>query len=136
MLPLNLTTNEIRDAAAVEIEFSRMSQNDNSVTFVNTAASPAYPHTIKVSHQSLGGEGTRRRRSLIRVDYSHAGLVSGKVYQTLAYTVLDRSLEVSNNDAAKMALANLGSLLSTLGTNLHLYDGTGNGAAALLNGTL
>jgi hypothetical protein len=55
-----------------------------------------------------------------------------------AYAVTDTPIgAVTTNDAAALALANLMSFLSTTGAGTTvLFDGTGSGAVALLNGSL
>jgi hypothetical protein len=140
MLPTNLTTNEVKDSAGTEVEFIRLDNGDGrKIVFeATTGASPALKHRITVQHQEIGVGLKRRRRSNIRVDKESTSSVDSLTTVTsVASIVLDSPVgAITSMAEPKKVLAELCSLVSTLGTNTHLYDGTGNGAATLLDGSL
>lgn len=137
MLPSNLTTNEVKNSAGTEVEFSRLSANDRTVEFSQVAETPNLPHRIKVSHQEIGVDVNRRRRSLVRVDKTIAG-VNGSPVQFTAYAVADIPIgNVSSLAEASNVVAELMSLIASQGaTTTILFDCTGYGAASLVNGSL
>jgi hypothetical protein len=138
MLSDTLNTNEVKDAAGAEVEFERHSTNERETVFAKVSESPALPHRISVKHTEAGTGLNRRRRSVIRVDKSVVSTVdSTQTVTSSAYTVVDAPVgALTATTEIANTLAELCSLVSTLATNTHLYDGTGNGAKALINGTL
>lgn len=138
MLTNTLNTNEVMNASGTEVEFSRLSIDGRSTTFAKISESPAAPHRLTIAHQETGSGIKRRRRSVTRVDLTSISDVDSTTPATdSAYLVLDSAIGAKTTNAdAKAALAELGSFVHTLGTNTHLYDGTGTGAAALLAGGL
>lgn len=140
MLSNTLNTNEVKNSAGVEVEFSRISQGDGRKTvFAQIAESPNAPYRLTVSHLETGSGLTLRRRSLIRFDKTVASDVdTSKMVTVSAYAVLDAPIGALTT-TAEMAnvVANLMSFLASLGaTTTILYDCTGNGAATLLSGQL
>jgi len=137
MLPTNLTTNEVKDSAGAEIEFTRLSTLDRSVTFAKSSETPNAPYRLKVSHLETGSGTALRRRSVVRVDKTITG-VSGTPRIVSAYVVLDApSGDISATTELAQVIANLNSFMASLGASTTiLYDGTGYGAAALINGSL
>lgn len=139
MLTNTLNTNEVKNAAGGEVEFTRISTNGRSTEFAKIGESPAYPFRLNISHQEIGDGVARRRRSILRFDYTAAGLVDiATAMKASAYVVLDNPIGNStDNVAASAALAALMSFLCTTGAaTAVLFDGTGNGAQALLTGGL
>lgn len=138
MLSDTLNTNEIKDASGTEVEFEYKSGSDRSKTFQQIDGSPAQPHLITVSHSETGAALKLRRRSLARVDLTVISDVDSITPVTAsAYKVVDIPLgALLTNAAAKKVLAELDSFCSTLGTSTLLYDGTGLGNHALLDGSL
>ena len=139
MYPTNLTTNEVKDSAGTEEEFLRLSSNGRQLIFAKSGELPANPHRITVSHIETGSGTTKRRRSVVRVDKTIAGQVdTTKTERVSAYTVVD--LPIGNLTAytePKKVLANLMSNIASQGaTTTILYDCTGYGADALINGSL
>jgi hypothetical protein len=134
-----LNTNEIKDNAGTEVEFEFRRGDGSSKEFKKITELPGFPHRLKVSHNESGAGVSKRRRSVLRFDLANTGYVDAtKQIQTSAYLVLD--IPVGNigayTDAAKV-LANLMSFVATTGAaSTVLFDGTGTGAAALINGTL
>lgn len=138
MLSNTLNTNEVKNAAGTEVEFSRLSISDRSTVFGQITETPSQPHRLSISHQESGAALKKRRRSLVRIDKTVISTVDSSTPVTAsAYIVLDAPVGamIANTEFANV-LAELCSFVSTLATNTHLYDGTGNGAAALLAGGL
>lgn len=139
MLNNTLNTNEVKNAAATEVEFSRLSSSARETEFAQIAETPALPHRLKIKHQESGSGIALRRRSMFRFDKSVAGQVDTTRNAVIsAYVVLDAP--VGNLTAAtEMAnvLAEVMSFLATTGAGTTvLFDGTGNGAKTLLEGGL
>lgn len=133
-----LTTNEVRDSAGTEVEFLRKGGVGSEKIWAKSGEAYNLKHRITLSHQEIGSGIKMRRRSRIRVDKTTMSDVDVTLPITnSAYTVTDTPVgAMSSTTPAKDVLAELGSLIHTLGTSTHLYDGTGLGASALLNGTL
>lgn len=139
MLNNTLNTNEIKDKAGSEVEFTRLSTTDRSTVFAKVGESPSAPHRLTISHQETGTGMKKRRRSLIRFDKtSTAGVDSVTPITTSAYMVLDYPVGASTtSDEAANVLAELMSFCATTGAaTTVLFDCTGNGARELLNGGL
>jgi len=136
-LPLNLTTNEVKVSAGTELEFIRRSSGDSVVVFQRSGEQPNLPHRITVKHSEVGSGTTKRRRSLLRIDLTVAGSDDSPV-SIAAYAVIDIPIgNLGNYNEPTNAMANLMSLLASQGASTTiLYDGTGYGAAALINGSL
>lgn len=138
MLSDTLNTNEVKNAAGAEVEFERLSSVDRTKVFAQKGEAPARPHRLSVKHQETGTGLKLRRRSLVRVDKTVISDVDNETPVTIsAYKVMDipvgalsASTEIAN------VSAELDSFCATLGTSTVLYDGTGNGDAALIAGTL
>jgi hypothetical protein len=138
MLSDTLVTNEVKDAAGVEIEFERISSSARSTEFAKKGELPGLPHRLTVSHQETSSGADKRRRSVVRFDVTSMGADTVTPVKTSAYAVLDIPVgNIGTYDDAKKATANLMSLLASLGASTTiLYDCTGNGAKALVEGTL
>jgi hypothetical protein len=139
MLSNTLNTNEVKNSAGTEVEFSRLSTNDRKTEFSQIAETPSLPYRLSISHQETGTGLKKRRRSLVRFDKtSISGVDSTTPITTSAYVVLDHPVGASTTSAeAANVLANLMSFIASLGVSTTiLYDGTGNGAVALLQGGL
>lgn len=139
MLPANLNTNEVKDRAGVELEFNRIATADRRAEFQKVNEVPAQPFRISINHQDIGSGTTRRRRSVVRVDKTIIGHVdSAKSVQLSAYIVSDYPVgNLTNMNDGKDVLAALLSLCASTGaTTTILYDCTGYGAAALINGEI
>jgi hypothetical protein len=139
MLSNTLNTNEIKNSAGTEVEFSRLSTSERSTVFAQIAETPSSPHRLTISHQESGTGLKKRRRSVVRFDKtSVSGVDSSTPITTSAYMVLDFPVGGSTTSAeAANVLAELMSFCASLGASTTiLYDGTGNGAASLLAGGL
>lgn len=139
MLANTLNTNEIKNSAGTEEEFQRLSSSERSTEFGKITEAPSTPHRLKISHQESGAGISKRRRSVVRFDKTVASTVDAtKTVVVSAYMVLDAPIGALGTTAEfANVLANLMSFVASLGaTTTILYDGTGNGAAALLSGGL
>lgn len=139
MLSNTLNTNEVKDAAGTEVEFQRLSQNGRTTEFGKITELPNLPHRLKISHLESGSGFNRRRRSVIRIDKTVASTVdTTKSVTVSAYIVLDAPLgALAANTEMGNVLANIMSFTATTGAaTTVLFDGTGNGATALLTGGL
>lgn len=137
MLSNSLNTNEVKNSAGTEVEFSRLSTNGRTTEFSQISETPALPHRLKISHLETGAGANLRRRSVVRVDKSVAG-TSGSTRVVSAYCVVDLPVgDIPTYAEPKNALAELMSFLATTGAaTTVLFDCTGNGADALINGGL
>lgn len=139
MLSNTLVTNEIKNSAGTEVEFQRLSTNERSTEFAQITETPNLPHRLKVSHQESGSGLTKRRRSVVRFDKTVASTVdTTKTATVSAYMVLDAPVgALAANTEFVNVLAEVMSFCATTGAaTTVLFDGTGNGAAALLTGGL
>lgn len=139
MLANTLNTNEIKDSAGVEVEFTRIKSSGRETEFAKIGESPALPHRLTIKHVETGSGIRKRRRSVVRFDLTSMSTVDATVpVVTSAYAVLDTPVgALTANTVPTNVLANLMSFIASLGaTTTILYDGTGNGAKVLLQGDL
>lgn len=139
MLSNTLNTNEVKNRLGAEQEFSRLSTTGRSTEFAQIAETPSLPHRLSISHTESGKGLKMRRRSVVRVDKTIISTVDDVTPVTIsAYVVLDApvgALEVTT-DMADVLAELISFCASTGATTTILYDGTGNGAAALISGGL
>jgi hypothetical protein len=139
MLPTTLNTNEVKNSAGTEVEFSRLKTFDRSLIFRQTTETYALPFRLAISHAESGSGINLRRRSLVRFDKKVMSTVDTSLPVVVsAYAVVDipQGALLASTEVAHV-LAALMSFLASLGASTTiLYDGTGNGAAALINGDL
>jgi len=139
MLSNTLNTNEVKNSAGTEVEFTRLSIADRATVFGQIAETLSQPHRLQIKHQESGSGMKLRRRSLVRFDKTViSGVDSATPITISAYAVLDLPVGAMTSAAeAAHVVAELMSFLASLGASTTiLYDGTGNGAAALLSGGL
>jgi hypothetical protein len=139
MLANTLNTNEIKNAAGTEVEFSRISSDARSTEYAQITEVPSLPHRLRVSHQESGAGLKLRRRSVVRFDKTVMSGVDATLPITVsAYLVLDAPIgAMSAITEATNVIAEVMSFCASLGASTTiLYDGTGNGAATLLSGGL
>lgn len=139
MLSNTLNTNEIKDSAGTEVEFSRLSQLDRSTVFAKIGENPSQPYRLTIAHQEVGTGLKKRRRSVVRFDKTViSGVDSATPVTHSAYVVLDAPIgAITTNADSAHVLANLMSFVATTGAaTTVLFNGTGNGAVALLDGGL
>lgn len=135
----DLNTNEIKNPAGTEVEFTRISTGPREGVWKATSETPNLPNRLTIKHSETGSGFNARRRSLVRFDKTIASTVDATKNVTVsAYAVLDAPVGA----CAAMAdmddpLAYLMSFVASLGASTTiLYDCTGNGARALLNGEI
>lgn len=139
MLSNTLVTNEVKNAAGTEIEFGRITTMDRKTVFAAVGEPPSAPHRLTISHQESGAGITRRRRSVVRIDKTVANDLDASMNVVVsAYLVLDAPVGAKGTTAEfANVLAEVLSFCASLGASTTiLYDGTGNGAAALISGGL
>lgn len=135
----DLNTNEIKNPAGTEVEFTRISTGPREGVWKQTAETPNLPNRLTIKHSESGSGITLRRRSLVRFDKSIASTVdTTKVVTVSAYAVLDTPVGACTATTDyDDPLAYLISFLASLGASTTiLYDCTGNGARALMNGEI
>lgn len=139
MLSNTLNTNEVKGSAGTEIEFQRLATNSRSTEFGVITESPYLPHRLKISHLESGTGLKLRRRSVVRIDKTVVSTVDNLTPVTVsAYLVLDAPIgALTTNAEMANVIAEILSFCATTGAaTTVLFDCTGNGAAALLNGGL
>lgn len=139
MLTNTLNTNEVKDSSGTEVEFTRLSIADRSTVFAKVSESPATPHRLAISHQESGSGLGKRRRSVVRIDKTIISSVDSVTPVVVsAYLVLDTPVgAITAGTEPTNVIAEVLSFCASLGANTTiLYDGTGNGANALLSGGL
>jgi len=139
MYPATLVTNEVKNSAGTEVEFGRLSASGRQLVFALSGETPALPHRITISHQEIGSGLSARRRSSLRVDKVVTGQVDTTTSAKISfYAVADvpignlTSLAEVSNVAAEL----MSQIASKGASTTILYDGTGYGAEALINGSL
>lgn len=138
MLPTHLSSNEVRNAAGTEVEFLRRGaiNNGTGIEFAASGESPSLPHRLKVGNQEIGSGTTARRRSFTRVDKTSVGKDGSPVRTSVCQWVDIPVGNIDNLDDAKACMAELNSFVAGNGTNgVLVNDGTGTGAASMINGT-
>jgi len=139
MLSNTLNTNEIKNSAGTEVEFSRLSTVGRSTEFAQIAETPSAPHRMSIAHTEIGTGLKKRRRSVVRIDKTIVSTVDNVTPVTCsAYIVLDSPVgAITTNAEPTNVIAELLSFCATTGAaTTVLFNGTGNGADALLNGGL
>jgi hypothetical protein len=139
MLSNTLNTNEIKNAAGTEVEFSRLSTSERTTEFAQVSETPSSPHRLSIRHQETGSGLKQRRRSVVRFDkVVISGVDSSTPITVSAYLVLDAPVGAMTaiTEAANVVAEVLSFCATTGSGTTVLFDGTGNGAAALLNGGL
>lgn len=138
MLSNTLNTNEVKNSSGTEVELQSLSIAARTRIFAKISEVPSLPHRLTISHQETGSGLKQRRRSVCRVDITTISDVDTVTpVTTSAYIVVDAPIGASATlTNVKDALAELTSFVATQASTTLLYDGTGNGAAALISGGL
>jgi len=139
MLTNTLNTNEVKDAAAAAISFSRISISDRSTEFAKVGETPAQSYRLKIAHQQSGAGIKLRRRSVVRFDKTVISSVDSVTPVTVSgYFVMDAPIgALTSGTEMANVVANVLSFCATTGAaTAVLFDGTGNGAVCLLSGGL
>jgi len=139
MLSNTLNTNEVKNAAGTEVEFSRLSIDTRQTEFATISETPSAPHRLKIAHQESGSGLTKRRRSVVRFDKTVISTVDSSTPVTVsAYIVLDAPVgALTANTEMTNVIAEILAFCATTGAGTTvLFDCTGNGANALVSGGL
>lgn len=139
MLPSSLVTNEIKNAAGVEVEFELQGHGDRTSTYAQKNEPPNQPHRLSIKHAESGAGTSLRRRSVVRFDKTVNGQVdTSKPANIGIYTVAD--IPIGNLTAMTEPMNVLAELMSFLATTgaatTVLFDCSGHGASTLINGTI
>lgn len=139
-LPVTLNTNEVKNSAGTELEFTRRSTGPGSaLEFAYSAEVPSLPYRLLINHQEIGSGVKRVRRSRVgfnRTLISTVDSVTPAMIQCYTVCVVPVGHLAASTEVANV-IANQMSFLASLGASTTiLYDCTGNGASTLLNGSL
>lgn len=137
MIPANLVTSEVKNAAGTEEEFLRQYTSERKLVFAKSGEQPNLPHRLTVAHTEQGSGVNLVRRSMTRVDKTVVG-ASGALVPISVYEVTVIPVgELTSLTEVKNAQANLHSFVCTTGAaTTVLFDGTGYGSDAMSSGTL
>jgi hypothetical protein len=139
MLSTTLNTNEIKNAAAVEQEFGRLSNEGRTAEYALLTESPGLQHRLSIKHREVGSGVDTRRQSVIRFHKEAMGQIdTTRKTDSIAQITVDIPIgNISDYTVIKDVLAELQSFVATTGAaTTVLFDCTGNGAATLVNGSL
>lgn len=138
-MPLSntLNTNEIKNAAGTEVEFSHLSNEGQTHTYKAVGEAPNLQHRFRVAHQEIGESVDRRRRSNVSFSKEVTG-VSGTKRKIVIGLTGDLPIgDIANMNDVKDVLAELLSFCATTGAaTTVLFDCSGNGASCIVNGDL
>lgn len=134
-LALVLNTNEIKNSAGTEVEFTRKSTQGSTVEYAQITEAPNREHRMRIAHQMIGAAEEERRRSNLRISKEITG-VSGKVRLVTGSLTMDIPTgDISDYTEPKNVMAELLSFCASTGADTTIkFDCTGNGADALVNG--
>lgn len=137
MLSNNLNTNEVKNAAGVEVEFVHNQQDGRKRVFQQVAEAPSLPHRLTINHSETGSGLKLRRRSMNRIDKTVISTVDSVTPVTISFiAILDSPVGalLTNAEMKNVLAEGLSFNASTGATTTILYDGTGSGAVSLLEG--
>jgi len=139
MLSNTLNTNEVKNASGAEVEFQHLSQEARTRSFAQIAEVPSRPHRLSIAHREVGAGFKLTRQSKVGftktvisdVDNVTPVTITCNVTMNIPVGAMGAITEAAN------VLAEALSFCASDGTSTTiLYAGTGNGASALLNGSL
>lgn len=134
-LPVVLNTNEVKNAAGTEVEFTRSGGQGMTVEYTQINAPPNRDHLIRLANQVLGTGEEERRRSNLKITKEVTG-VSGKVRTIIWSLTMDIPIgDIADYTEPKNVMAEGLSFCATTGAaTTVLFDCTGYGADAIVNG--
>jgi len=138
MLNDALTTNEVKNSSGTEVEFNLISGTvGRTKEWSQKDETPNLRHRLSLAHRELGNGEALRRQSKLSIFKEVAG-ASGVKRRIVCNVTCDLPVgDLANTTEAKNALAELMSVLASTGASTTiLYDCTGNGANALITGSL
>lgn len=135
-----LNTNQIRNAAGAEVEFQHLLTGPGRVkVYAQTGETPSLRHRFTIQHREVGTGLRTVRQSNLKIDKDVVSQVNA--VDTARITVslrLDAPIgHLTSTTELANVLAEMATALATkgdVGATL-LTDGTGYGAAALINGS-
>jgi hypothetical protein len=139
-LPVNLTTNEVKDRTGTEKQFLFFDDSPARTRMYALDGEPYnLPERIKVQHREVGKAGvTLRRQSNVLITktvMATDGVTPVVIRASMSLDIPQGAL--GDQNAVKDTLAYMMAFIATTGAGTTvLFDGTGYGAAALINGTL
>jgi hypothetical protein len=138
-LPANLVTNEVKDRAGTEVEFLFREEVGRSREYMKSGEVPSLPYRLKVQHREVGKGASLIRQSNVTILgtlLSQVDLIT-PVQVRESRTLYVPQGHLTDLNVVKDIAAFMNSFCATLGAGTTvLYDGTGYGSAALINGTL
>jgi len=139
MLSNTLNTNEIKNSSGTEVEFQHLDTEGRTREFAQINESYALRHRLTIKHVETGVGIKTVRRSVVRVDKFVASTVDTSLIVPISFyqvAIIPVGALLAQTEPAHVN-AELGSFCYSLGASTTiLYDGTGNGSVALLNGSL
>lgn len=132
-----LNTNEVKDRAGVEVEYTMFENVGRTKRFKKVSEAPNLQDRLSIRHEEIGTGVDTRRRSNVRFDLQVVG-TSGKTRTCTAHLTTDFPIgDIGDYNTPKDVLARLLSFESTTGAGTTvLFDGSGTGAQIHLNGEL
>lgn len=130
-----LNTNEIKNSAGTEVEFTRKSAEGSTVVYAVTTEAPNREHRFKVQHQEIGAGVEEKRRSNIQFWKQITGASGTPRLVRWSLTGELPIGDIADYTEPKNVLAELMSFVASTGADSTIkFDCTGNGADALVNG--
>jgi hypothetical protein len=138
MLANTLNTNEVKNAAGTEVEFQHRRQEGQLHEWAQINETFNLPHRLIVSHREKGVGVAAVRSSAVIVSktvIAADGITPVTIKGTLSLNIPVGKL--SSSTETKNVLAEIMSFVASLGASTTiLYDCSGNGAGALVDGGL
>lgn len=133
----NTLDTQIKNATGTSVPFERVRTEGGLTRFKNVLAPNNAEADFVISHQEIGVGIKRVQKSVVRFNLTGSSDIDvGSLGVTSSWIVLNHPLGLFlTDDQAKAVLAMLGSFVFTANGTTMLLNGTGNGAAALINGT-
>jgi len=134
-LALVLNTNEIKNSAGTEVEFTRKNTAGSVIEYATITEAPNRKHRFKVQHQNTGTGLEEKRRSNVKFTKEVTG-ASGAVRSiTWSCTMEIPVGDLADYTEAKNVNAEGLSFCASTGADTTIkFDGTGNGSDCLVNG--
>lgn len=138
MLPDTLNANQIKDKAGAGVNtFESVNDEGRTRLFRNTAAAYNRPHELAIKHRETGVGLKLIRDSVIICSLVVTGDDGNPVKVEYLQRLRVPMGNLASQDPVKEVIANGLSFSATTGAaSTVLFDGTGNGAIALRNGSL
>lgn len=136
-LSTDLLTNEVKNRAGTEIEFVHRSLEGRTHEYAQSGAAPNLPVSLKIAHSVTGVGIEAVRRSVVRIDKAVIGASAKKRTISGYKVIVAPEGDIADLNDVKDVSAMLDSFCSTTGAGTTvLFDGSGNGDSALINGTV